>query len=615
MGTGRATDKVINIDKKRIKLEMEKITGMFAKKNNAVIFAVLVLIAVISVTCGRLSSVHMDAYVAGTSNDAAVYLIGKPLPAEKNTEEVSEEAAEESAGEPADTNSVTAREIDRLVRGTPVYRTNRTVEIDGVRYVAIGNKEAMIPSEEAPDILSKVPKYIREDNLAASPKDIVKETEVYVRTPVTIYAEETGPAIASFAPKSTCLKVTGYDNIDTNGYVNKYKVEYQDGDSVAEGYVYGKYMTDTQEKADAVFNDNGVYDNAEDDKYGIDLHGGEACHLDYYPYERPVFEGNEFCAQARAMYLNCAAAVQPENYIKIIEETDCNAVVVDIKDGVLAYESETAKELSPRSYKTAYASVEDYKEGIDALRETGVYLIGRIVVFNDPIYGKDHPDECIVYGSNTEWPSAYSRSAWEYNVRLAQEAIKEFGFNEIQFDYVRFPENTYTMSGSGAADFRNKYGEEKGQAVQNFCFYAADQIHEAGAYFSVDVFGESAYGYMTAYGQYWPGISNIVDAISAMPYTDHTGGLDAWTDPYGTMYSWAKRAKKKQDMLLSPAAARTWITGYNTPYWSPTVNYGEAELKAQSKGLEDAGLDGGFIPWNVTNNIEKYNEYKAIWNK
>ena len=615
MGTGRATDKVINIDKKRIKLEMEKITGMFAKKNNAVIFAVLVLIAVISVTCGRLSSVHMDAYVAGTSNDAAVYLIGKPLPAEKNTEEVSEEAAEESAGEPADTNSVTAREIDRLVRGTPVYRTNRTVEIDGVRYVAIGNKEAMIPSEEAPDILSKVPKYIREDNLAASPKDIVKETEVYVRTPVTIYAEETGPAIASFAPKSTCLKVTGYDNIDTNGYVNKYKVEYQDGDSVAEGYVYGKYMTDTQEKADAVFNDNGVYDNAEDDKYGIDLHGGEACHLDYYPYERPVFEGNEFCAQARAMYLNCAAAVQPENYIKIIEETDCNAVVVDIKDGVLAYESETAKELSPRSYKTAYASVEDYKEGIDALRETGVYLIGRIVVFNDPIYGKDHPDECIVYGSNTEWPSAYSRSAWEYNVRLAQEAIKEFGFNEIQFDYVRFPENTYTMSGSGAADFRNKYGEEKGQAVQNFCFYAADQIHEAGAYFSVDVFGESAYGYMTAYGQYWPGISNIVDAISAMPYTDHTGGLDAWTDPYGTMYSWAKRAKKKQDMLLSPAAARTWITGYNTPYWSPTVNYGEAELKAQIKGLEDAGLDGGFIPWNVTNNIEKYNEYKAIWNK
>lgn len=576
---------------------------MFAKKDIAVIFVALILAAVLAVTCGRSASGHMDAYVAGTSNDTAVYLIGKPLP------------EEDSEGEQTGTGTVTAKEIDRLVRGTPVYRTNRIVEVDGVRYVAIDSKEGSLSSEENPDILSKVPKYIREDNLAASPEDIVKETEVYVRTPVTIYAEETGPAIASFAPKSACLKVTGYDNIDANGYVNKYKVEYQEGDSVAEGYVYGKYMTDTQEKADAVFNDNGVYDKAKKDKYGINLHGGKASHLDYYPYERPVIEGNKFCANARAMYLNCVAAVKPKKYIKIIEETDCNAVVVDIKDGVLAYKSETAKELSPRSYKTAYASLEDYKKGIDALKETGVYLIGRIVVFNDPIYGKDHPDECIVYGTNTGWPSAYSRKAWEYNVRLAQEAVKEFGFNEIQFDYVRFPENTYTMSKSGAADFHNKYGEEKGQAVQNFCFYAADQIHEAGAYFSVDVFGESVYGYMTAYGQYWPGISNIVDAISAMPYTDHTGGPGAWNDPYSTMKNWGKRAKKKQDMLLSPAAARTWITGYNTPYWAPTVNYGEAELKAQIKGLKDAGLEGGFIPWNVTNNIEKYKEYKAIWNE
>ena len=402
--------------KHKIKQDAEKIAGMFAKKDIAVIFVALILAAVLAVTCGRSASGHMDAYVAGTSNDTAVYLIGKPLP------------EEDREGEQTGTGTVTAKEIDRLVRGTPVYRTNRIVEVDGVRYVAIDSKEGSLSSEENPDILSKVPKYIREDNLAASPEDIVKETEVYVRTPVTIYAEETGPAIASFAPKSTCLKVTGYDNIDANGYVNKYKVEYQEGDSVAEGYVYGKYMTDTQEKADAVFNDNGVYDKAKKDKYGINLHGGKASHLDYYPYERPVIEGNEFCANARAMYLNCVAAVKPKKYIKIIEETDCNAVVVDIKDGVLAYKSETAKELSPHSYKTAYASLEDYKKGIDALKETGVYLIGRIVVFNDPIYGKDHPDECIVYGTNTGWPSAYSRKAWEYNVRLAQEAVKEFGF-------------------------------------------------------------------------------------------------------------------------------------------------------------------------------------------
>ena len=521
-----------------------------------------------------------DMFAAGSSNEVPVFTIEK------------------------DGQSGSAEETGKLVRGTPVRKLDGSeIEIDGATYV-------MTEGDPEDGRL-----YMKEENLAASAGECVKETEVYVRTPATIYAEETGPAIASFAAKGSCLKVTGFDSLDENGNVNKYRVEYTDGDASAEGYVYSKYMTDTQEKADEVFNDNGVYDKVSEDNYGSDLYGGKANHLDYYPYERPVIEGNQLCADARAMYLNCAAAVNPDSYIQIIRDTDCNAAVVDIKDGVLAYKSETAKELSPGSYDTAYASAEDYKKGIDALRETGVYLIGRIVVFNDPLYGQDHPEECIVYGENTFWPSAYSRKAWEYNVRLAQEAVREFGFNEIQFDYVRFPENTYAMSRSGVADFRNRYGEEKGQAVQNFCFYAADQIHEAGAYFSVDVFGESVYGYMTAYGQYWPAISNIVDVISAMPYTDHTGGKGAWTKPYQTMKTWGKRAKKMQDYLLSPAVARTWITGYNTPYWAPTESYGEKELKAQIQGLKDAGLDGGFIPWNVLNDIDKYKQYKAIWNE
>ena len=534
-----------------------------------------------------------DMFAAGTSSEAPVFIM-------------------ENDGHPDET----AVEKGSLIRGTPVSVLDGSErEIDGVTYVIIDSATEFIPlEEEEEEQPEKVRLYIKQENLAPSVEEAVKETEVYVRTPATIYAEEKGPSIASFAAKGSCLKVTGFDSLGQDGKVNKYKVEYADGDETAEGYVYSKYMTDTQEKADAVYNDNGVYDKVKEDNYGMNLYGGKASHLDYYPYERSVIEGNEFCTYARAMYLNCVSAVKPDSYIKIINKTDCNAVVVDIKDGVLAYKSETAKELSPHSYKTAYASVEDYKKGIDALKETGVYLIGRIVVFNDPQYAKDHPEDCIKYNGGTDWPSAYSRDVWEYNVRLAQEAVKEFGFNEIQFDYVRFPENAYTMSRTSGTKWRNKYDEEKGQAIQNFCFYAADQIHEAGAYFSVDVFGESAYGYMTAYGQYWPGISNIVDAISAMPYTDHTGGQGAWKDPYKTMKNWGKRAKKKQKYLENPAVARTWITGYNTPYWAPTENYGEEELKAQIKGLEDAGLKGGFIPWNVVNSLEKYKQYKAIWN-
>ncbi len=554
---------------------------------------------------GSLNSITPEPeyfFVGGASKDVPVYLIGIPLEDEETTEEESDEQSEET-GEELD-DSAEAVEIGRLVRGSSVKKLLGTKEVDGIRYCKVENTGF----EGAADL------YMKEENLVLSTDKVVQETEVYVRTPVTIYDEMSGPSIASFAPKGTCLKVTGYDKMLPDGSVRMYKVEYEENDGTSEGYVYSKYLAETQKKADRIYKKNGIYDKVKKDKYGYDLYGGKAKDLDYYPYERTDIEGNEFCSDARAMYLNCAAAASPDNYISLIEKTDCNAVVVDIKDGVLAWPAETAREWSPKSYKTAYTTRKKYKKGIDKLKDTGVYMIGRIVVFNDPVYAKDHPEDCIKYGGRSTWPSAYSRDVWEYNVRLAQEAIEEFGFNEIQFDYVRFPENSYEMSKSGKAKFRNVYDEEKGQAIQNFCFYAADQIHEAGAYISVDVFGECVYGYMTAYGQYWPGISNIVDAVSAMPYTDHMGGGETWKNPYQTMKAWAKKAKKRQDYLENPAAARTWITGYNTPYWDPTVNYGEKELKAQIKALDDAGLEGGFIPWNVNNDLGKYKQYKKIWN-
>ena len=315
------------------------------------------------------------------------------------------------------------------------------------------------------------------------------------------------------------------------------------------------------------------------------------------------------------MYLNAWAEVNPDDYIEVIKSSGCNAVVIDIKDGPLAYKSEVARELSPASYENAYASMEDMKAGIQKYRDAGVYLVGRIVTFNDPYYAEDHPEDCIEYGGSSGWPSAFSRNVWEYNVRLAREAVKEFGFNEIQFDYVRFPESTYEMSKSGKADFRNKYDETKGQAIQNFCFYAADQLRESGAYISIDVFGESAYGYVTAYGQYWTAISNIADAISAMPYTDHFDGDRPWADPYASVSRWAKRAEEMQGRLQSPAVARTWITGYNTPHWAPDTVYDEKMLRKQVKALEDHGLDGGFIPWNALSDIGKYRQYQGIWNE
>ena len=153
-------------------------------------------------------------------------------------------------------------------------------------------------------------------------------------------------------------------------------------------------------------------------------------------------------------------------------------------------------------------------------------MIGRLTTFNDSFFCQDHPEYAIADGSGeplyvaaSYWPSAFCRYVWEYKVALAIDAVQTMGFNEIQFDYVRFPDNTDQYEASGDIDFRNEYGETKAQAIQRFLMYATDILHEYGVYVGADVFlVRRAATNVTAYGQYWPAISNVVDVISGMPY-------------------------------------------------------------------------------------------------
>lgn len=509
----------------------------------------------------------------------------------------------------SDNNKVTTYIIDEdnnlkenseLVRGKKVIYSGKKVNMNDNEYLLIefDNKEY----------------YVNAKQLVKNVKDVVLEKERYVRTSVTVYENETDSKIASFIKKGNKLDITGYDKLLDDGNVNMYKIKYND----TEGYVYSKYLVNDKESADSVYNENGVYDIHKDRKFkGRELYGGKASTLDYYPYERVEFEDNKLLKKAKTMYLNAGTIGSIDSYLKIAKENGVNAIVVDIKDGALAYSSNIAKEISPTAYATAINDNSSYKSAIDKIKDAGIYAIGRIVVFNDVHYGKDHPDDCISSTASSRlWPSAYSRGAWYYNVELAKEAVKKMGFNEIQFDYVRFPEDAYNMSIKGNSDFKNKYDEEKAEAVQNFLFYATDQIHKVGAYLSVDVFGECSGEYVTAYGQYWPAISNIVDAISSMPYTDHFGrSVDTWTNAYQTVYNWAKGAATRQKEIPTPAVARTWITAYDTPYWKPTVIYNASKIEDQVRALYDAGLDGGFITWNSASSLAKYEQIKTAFNK
>ncbi len=566
----------MNRKKKRLKL------------GKLILFIVIIVIIILGVIFGIKK-------IFGNSNMIIKKSYDKYLASENNVVSIYEYSKNEDGTE-------VLNKSEDITRGTKISTKNDKFTYEEKEYTLINYNDKEY--------------YVLTNELVDNNRDVVLEKSRFVRTSVTVYKNEVDSKIESFIKKGNELEILDYDKLLDNGNVNMYKIKKDD----ISGWVYAKYLVNDKDSALANYNENSVYDTHKDRKYGSrELYGGKASTLDYYPYERVSFEDNKLLETAKSMYLNAGSNVinNIDSYLDIAKNNGVNMIVVDIKDGALAYSSEVAKEYSMTAYNTAINSNEKYKSAIDKIKEAGIYVVGRIVVFNDVHYGKDHPEDCITSSASSRlWPSAYSRGAWEYNVELAKEAIRTMGFNEIQFDYVRFPEDAYNMSVKGNTDFKNKYDEEKAEAVQNFLFYAVDQIHKEGAYLSVDVFGECSSEYVTAYGQYWPAISNIVDAISSMPYTDHFGrNNDTWSNPYKTVYNWAVGAAKRQTEIPTPAIARTWITAYDTPYWNPKVIYDASKISDQAKALVDAGLKGGFITWNSASSLSKYRQIKSAFNK
>ena len=453
--------------------------------------------------------------------------------------------------------------------------------------------------------------YLLNESVVDKYEDVILNKDIYVRTMTTLLSDNN--KIEFIIPKGELVKIVGFDKLD-NGSPLKYKVSFKD----KVGYVDKEYLVSTLEEAKKNYDEDGMYlIHAKKS----DTYGGKASELDFYPREKAKFSENIMPEKVRALYLNVSAIRNVDEYIEIAKGSNVNAFVVDIKDDSLAYKSAVAEKISPRSYKNAISSVEKYKSYIDKLKDNGFYVIGRITLFKDRNYALDNVSNSItdksgnLYQHNgSYWPSAFNTSVWEYNVNLACEAVDLFGFNEIQFDYVRFPDGTSSLEKAGTIDMKNKYGISKVQAIQTFLIYAVDILHDKGVYVSADVFGESAHEYVNSYGQYWGAISNVVDVISAMPYPDHflahQYGISevVWTNPYKLLYTWSsKYAMKRQSEIPTPAIMRTWIQTYNTTK-TPKVIYDEEKIKEQIKGLEDGGALGGYMTWSASSSQSKYKE-------
>lgn len=493
-----------------------------------------------------------------------------------------------------------------VARGMQItYSTDRSVERDGVRYYLTYFSTLDCG-------------YVSEENLTQDPSAVIAEKVVYVRTPQNLRLDKNTLELGTLVEKGTELQVLSYEGT-TDGVVDLYQVSYQ-GQT---GYISGQYVSTVQEEANDVYDRFGVYaiHAGRGDKWG----GGDAESLDYFPRTKASFADNKMPNPCYAIYLTCDPAILKDidKYIEYAKTTKINAFVVNIMDGTsIGYNSPVYEEYSPTAYQYANNTVEEYQAVIQKIKDAGFYAIGRLTTFNDSFFCQDHPEYAIADGSGDSlyvaasyWPSAFCRYVWEYKVALAIDAVQTMGFDEIQFDYVRFPDNTDQYEASGDIDFRNEYGETKAQAIQRFLMYATDILHEYGVYVGADVFGETSRNYVTAYGQYWPAVSNVVDVISGMPYPDHfarNGTYRPWEHPYETLLDWAESAAKRQAETPTPAVDRTWIQAYNA-IQPPYNEYGVQEIGDQIRALREEGLTGGFMAWNASCSLTKLEELRPLY--
>jgi hypothetical protein len=290
-----------------------------------------------------------------------------------------------------------------------------------------------------------------------------------------------------------------------------------------------------------------------------------------------------------------------DDILALLRRTELNAVVIDIKDerGEISW--------IPRSRQARMAGagipkIVDPAATIRRLKRAGVYVMGRVVTFQDSIMSRVRPDLAIqdlkggVWQSykGESWLDPYSLQAQDYNIALAIEAV-ELGFDEIQFDYVRFP------SDGDTARMWSRYKDERAphDAIRHFLSRARSQIVPRGAYISADLFGLVALVIDDlGIGQKLELIAREVDYVSLMLYPSHYhkpeyGIPDPEREPYKTVALSLRDAKER--IAGTRAKLRPWLQDFTL-----RVPYTPAEVRAQIQAVEDLGIDE-WILWNARN--------------
>ena len=290
--------------------------------------------------------------------------------------------------------------------------------------------------------------------------------------------------------------------------------------------------------------------------------------------------------------------------LRLIERTELNALVIDVKGdrGQIAFPSPIPERAGLGPQKVV--PVRDMAALVRQLQQRGVYLIARIVVFKDQPFASAHPALAVHDAAGgvwhdregMAWSDPFSQEAWRYNLDIA-EAAARLGFDEIQFDYLRFPDT------AGLVFSRPNTRDNRVGAILGFLTAARQRLAPYNVFVAADVFGYVCWNENDTFiGQQIERLGAVVDYLSPMLYpSGFTWGIPGYRNPVANPGEIVERSLRR-------AMARTALPGVRFRPWLQSFRdyafdrrpFGAREIRAQIDAAEAVG-SGGWMLWNPRN--------------
>jgi len=293
-----------------------------------------------------------------------------------------------------------------------------------------------------------------------------------------------------------------------------------------------------------------------------------------------------------------------EKLLAIVDKTELNAVVVDIRDeGTVYLKTKIEMANEPKVTEVAIAKPVDLLKSLD---EHHVWPIARIACFRDNFVTKNHPELAIHFANGQvwhdrkkfQWLDPYNKKNWEYIGQVVEFAL-DLGFPEIQLDYVRFP-----SEGKASSQFfpaKKAYGkadEKNSDVIADFTKFIGEKVHARHAVYSVDIFGIiSSMKGDEGIGQQLEAVAAPFDVLSPMIYPSHFAlGEYGIKNPNASPYEIIKKSLNDYKKRLPKTTIRPWLQAFSLNH----IKYTAVQLRAQIKATREVGYQG-YLLWNAGN--------------